>query len=65
MNTRLEEYYAYLLRLWLVKWDGNRAWRVSLENIHTGESHKFASLPALIEFLMEVEKTGKQETHKD
>ena len=46
----IEEYRAYLLRLWRVEGDGNQ-WRAHLENVETGELKGFASLDKLIEYL--------------
>ncbi len=59
-NTQPEQYCAYLLRLWLVERNDKRVWRVSLENVHTGERRGFASLGALTRFLQEMEKTRQQ-----
>ena len=38
----------YLLHLWC---DGEQAWRASLTELHSRESHKFATLKALYAFL--------------
>jgi hypothetical protein len=65
MNRRQEQYHAYLLRLWLVKWNEKWVWRVSLENVHTGERHTFASMEPFVAFLREVEQTGQQATRTD
>ena len=46
-------YYAYLLRLWQVRTDGEVVWRASIEDPHTGERHGFADLDRLYEFLEE------------
>jgi hypothetical protein len=44
------DYHSYLIRLYRQKNDPV-AWRVSLENVQTGERQGFASLHALYEFL--------------
>jgi len=49
-------YRAYLLRLWDVDSDGQRVWRASLQDSHTGERRGFANLAALTAFL--AEETG-------
>jgi hypothetical protein len=65
MNSKPERYHAYLLRLWLVEWNERWIWRVSLENIHTGEHHGFANMEALVDFLQEMEKTSQSATRSD
>lgn len=52
MNNQPERYTAYLLRIWQVNRDGEWDFRISLENIHTGERRGFASVEALIAFLL-------------
>jgi hypothetical protein len=59
MSIQSEKYHAYLLRLWLVEQNEKPVWRASLENVHTAECRGFASLEALIFFLLEEEKTGR------
>lgn len=54
-----ESYRAFLLRLWLVQEDGKPVWRVSLEDIHTGERRAFANLDALRSFFEEMEPAAK------
>ena len=51
-------YYSYLLRLWPVPTDGERAWRIQLENVQTGEKHGFASLKELLAYLSQVTAEG-------
>lgn len=52
MVTGRQRYLAYMLRMWRVGED-RMAWRVSLENAHTGARQGFASLDALVAFLEE------------
>lgn len=52
----LPRYQAYLLRLWEVDSDGERIWRASLQDSHTGERRGFPDLAALAAFL--AEQTG-------
>ncbi len=44
-------YRSFLLRLWLMKQNGVRIWRASLENPRTGEQQSFPSLEDLVDFL--------------
>jgi hypothetical protein len=60
-----EQYLAYLLRLWLKKQNNEWAWRIYLENIHTGEQHNFASMDNLVAFLKEIKETGQQAKQTD
>jgi hypothetical protein len=60
MNNQPEKYHAYMLRLWSVEGNGERAWRATLENVHTGERRGFSSWGALISFLQEFEKAGQE-----
>ena len=41
-------YRAYLLRLWQVRSGGQLVWRASLEDVHSGERHGFATLVDLL-----------------
>jgi len=45
-------YRAYLLRLWETEDEGRCVWRASLEDPATGERHGFASLEALVAYLV-------------
>ncbi len=60
MTTERPRYFAYLLRLWQVRTDGEVVWRASLEDSHTGERHGFANLDRLFAFL-----TGKTQEMLD
>jgi hypothetical protein len=53
------DYHSYLIRLYRQKNDPV-AWRVSLENVQTGERRGFATLQGLYEFLNRVTR-GAQE----
>jgi hypothetical protein len=48
-------YKSYMLRLWRVKDAKRYTWRVSLENVESGEITGFASLEKLIEFLQQLD----------
>ncbi len=50
-NPHKPDYQAFLLRLWRVKEDGQLAWRVSLEQVDSGEKHGFSSLEELFAFI--------------
>jgi len=56
MTTERKGYLAYLVRLWQVNLGGDRAWRASLEDAHTGESCGFISLEDLFDFLRQKAK---------
>jgi hypothetical protein len=49
-------YRSYVLRLWEVDSAGQRAWRASLQDAHSGDRRGFADLAALMAFL--AEQTG-------
>ena len=60
-------YLAYMLRLWQEKSEEGVTWRATLESPHTGERRGFASLEALVAFLMEIaisSQTRRSETHE-
>ncbi len=46
-------YYAYLIRMWTARENGEVVWRASLENPHNGERLAFASLQRLFAFLQD------------
>ena len=46
-----QRYYSFLLRAWRSGPDGAPAWRVSLEDVRTGERCAFASLAQAFAFL--------------
>jgi hypothetical protein len=48
-----KEYRAYLVRLWPVRSGGQRVWRASVEDAHSGERRAFADLAHLFAFLQE------------
>ena len=50
-------YFSFLLRLWQVD-DGGPHWRLTLENVESGERHGFTSLEALLEYLKSLEKSA-------
>ncbi len=52
MATDEATYRSYLLRLWQVEQNGNFTWRCSLEEARTGQRRNFASLQALLDFLL-------------
>jgi hypothetical protein len=51
MSGRSDEYRSYLLRIWRSGRSASSGWRASLEDIHTGQRHSFASLDAAFTFL--------------
>ncbi|MFQ5421838.1 MAG: hypothetical protein ACE5EY_15920, partial [Anaerolineae bacterium] len=54
-------YQAYLLRLWRQQAQGQAAaWRISLENVHTGERVIWRSLDELTTFLETQLKTAEK-----
>ena len=44
-------YQAYLLRIWRQRVEGQAVWRISLENVHTGERVIWHNLDDLMIFL--------------
>ena len=50
MTDEQPDYLSYLLRLRRVS-GGEAAWRASLEDPHTGDLHRFASLEEAVDFL--------------
>ena len=53
MAHRESGYRAFMIRLWYVDDVEEAVWRVSLEDVHTGERRGFADLPAFFAFLEE------------
>jgi hypothetical protein len=51
-------YRSYVLRLWEVESAGQRVWRASLQDSHSGERRGFADLAALTAFLAEQTSTA-------
>ena len=47
-----QRYFAYLVRLWTVRCNGEWVWRASADNAHTGEHHAFADLGQMATFLV-------------
>ena len=52
MTAREKRYLSFLLRLWRVRQNDSETWRASLEDPRTGERHGFASLEALVNYLL-------------
>lgn len=52
MDAGERRYAAYLVRLWRREQDGGWLWCAALEEVHSGERRTFASLQALIAFLV-------------
>jgi hypothetical protein len=46
-------YRSYVLRMWEVESEGQRVWRASLQDAHSGARRGFADLAALTAFLAE------------
>jgi hypothetical protein len=53
MSQEESDYAVYLLRLWRSNELGQANWRASLESMAEGRRYNFASLEALIRFLLE------------
>ena len=51
MPSYNEDYRSFLLRMWCVKDEAGWDWRLSMENVETGELTGFASLDDLVTFL--------------
>ena len=51
MSNPLRRPISYLLRLWPAREDGQRVWRASLEDPHTGQRLGFATMDRLANFL--------------
>ena len=51
-------YRSYLLRLWLVKQNGDVGWRASLEEAGTNQRQAFADLEALFRYLVTETETA-------
>jgi hypothetical protein len=54
VNEDSYRYYAYLLRLWRTKYQGQWQWHASLESPHTGERQSFTDLEKCFTFLREL-----------
>jgi hypothetical protein len=54
------QYFSYLLRIWLTGLPGKPEWRASLEEPHTHQVTGFNSLSALFQHLLDLsEQAGK------
>jgi hypothetical protein len=51
MDEEGRRHLAYLIRLWQVGNGREVAWRVSLQDVHTGQRHGFANLDGACRFL--------------
>lgn len=60
MKIDQTNYCSFLLRMWRVTDDGY-CWRVSLENVMTGEQRGFPSIDALIAFLDEMTRAHQRD----
>jgi hypothetical protein len=60
MDGQKPYYLSFLLRLWQVTSRQNVVWRVSLENVRTGERRDFADLASLFAFLEAETSRGEQ-----
>ena len=61
MSVKGRRYLSFLLRMWLVKNNGEESWRATLDDPHTSERHSFASLYALIKFLLKQTQNAGEE----
>lgn len=57
-NDETAEYMAFMLRLWRANRAAAPGWRASLESPLTGERRGFASLEALVEYLLQQTRSG-------
>ena len=48
-SANVPKYHAFLVRIW--QEDANEAWRVTLENPHTGQLMGFGDIEAFIEHI--------------
>ena len=53
MDDEPDACQTYELRLWHAKCQGKWQWRASIESLHTGERHAFASLEQLFAYWSE------------
>jgi hypothetical protein len=53
-------YFSYLLRIWQIPVNGEKARRILLENIQTGEKRGFSSLEELTVYLNQVSSQENQ-----
>jgi hypothetical protein len=53
MDDEPDACQTYELRLWRAKGQGKWQWRASIERLHTGERHAFASLEQLFAYWSE------------
>jgi hypothetical protein len=58
-------YFSYLLRLWQINLNGERAWKASLENPNNGTLQVFESIYALCRFFETQTKLNSKETQKE
>ena len=67
-----KDYHSFMLRLWVDVANGERDWRISIENPSTRERRGFASLEDLCSFLKKMitenqnnaEKNFEPQTHE-
>ncbi len=55
-------HFAVMMRAWCRLMDERVVWRISVENVRTGERARLGDLPALIEYL---ERYGKSLVDQD
>ena len=56
MPEAAQDYHSFLLRLWQTVEGGRLVWRASLEDVKSGEIHRFTSMDLLVNYLHE--RTG-------
>lgn len=61
MTAREKRYLSFLLRLWRVRQNDSETWRASLEDPRTGERRGFASLEALVKYLLRQTQNGGED----
>jgi hypothetical protein len=57
----MERYHALLLRIWRVEGEGQRRWRASIEDAHSGQRRGFSDPAALLAFLEALVEPGPPE----
>lgn len=61
MRTISTQYHSFLLRLWRDDFEGD--WRASLQDVKSGECFYFASMDAMVEFMMRKTKEPQRMPH--
>jgi hypothetical protein len=65
MSQEQPTYVSYLLRLWSIRIDGEKAWRASMESARTGRRQAFTNLEHLFEFIRHETGSASDQTRVD